>query len=256
MAAARRRGGAHVSTLIGAGFGVGFGGRRRTPITILKSALASWHRADLGVTIGTGVVTWADQKAEGDKHFVQAVAGSQPTWSADVFNGRNSLKFLKAHPDFMVQAVSLGLNAWTIGVIYHPLEVNVETLYYLLGRDADAGGDNGLFVGGSYGPVSGFWGWYDGTTLMTATALVANTPTALVITHDGAGNYKFHTDRSATVVSKAGTARALAKLNLGRRADGFWPIQGHVREIVVANGAATGTTLQALRDYLCVGAGI
>lgn len=52
-----------------------------TPKSI--SGLQLWLRADLGITIGTGVSAWADQSGTGDanKNVTQAVAGLQPAYS-------------------------------------------------------------------------------------------------------------------------------------------------------------------------------
>jgi hypothetical protein len=43
----------------------------------------AWYRADLGITIATGVSAWADQSATGDanKNLTQVVAGRQFTYS-------------------------------------------------------------------------------------------------------------------------------------------------------------------------------
>ncbi len=46
--------------------------------TDLGANLAGWWRADLGITIGTGVSAWADQSGNG-RHLVQATGTDQPT---------------------------------------------------------------------------------------------------------------------------------------------------------------------------------
>lgn len=51
-----------------------------TPISILGS-LAWWVRADLGITIGTGVSAWADQSGNG-VNFAQGTGSAQPAFGA------------------------------------------------------------------------------------------------------------------------------------------------------------------------------
>lgn len=62
------------------------------------SGLAAWYRADMGITIGTGVSAWADQSGSGDsnKNAVQATGSKQPTLNAvDVaYNNQPTLSFL------------------------------------------------------------------------------------------------------------------------------------------------------------------
>lgn len=52
-----------------------------TPLTILGAKLLQWCRADLGVTIGTGVSAWADQSGN-PNHYLQGTGAAQPSWGA------------------------------------------------------------------------------------------------------------------------------------------------------------------------------
>lgn len=54
--------------------------------------LISWYRADLGVTIATGVSAWADQSGAGNT-AVQATGANQPAFNASNagFNGRPTI---------------------------------------------------------------------------------------------------------------------------------------------------------------------
>jgi hypothetical protein len=60
-----------------------------TPLTILGS-LAWWVRADLGVTIGTGVSAWADQSGNG-VNFIQGTGSAQPALLAADINGQPAI---------------------------------------------------------------------------------------------------------------------------------------------------------------------
>src|SRR6187549_2754377 len=57
-----------------------------SPLTILGSA-AWWFRGDLGVTIGTGVSSWADQSGNG-VNATEGVGASQPAFLASDIDGR------------------------------------------------------------------------------------------------------------------------------------------------------------------------
>jgi len=53
-----------------------------TPLTIFGAAsVLQWCRADLGVTVATGVSVWADQSGNG-KDYLQATAANQPALTA------------------------------------------------------------------------------------------------------------------------------------------------------------------------------
>ncbi len=61
-----------------------------TPLTILGS-LAWWVRADLGITIGTGVSAWADQSGNG-VNFTQGTGTAQPALVASAINGQPAVQ--------------------------------------------------------------------------------------------------------------------------------------------------------------------
>lgn len=52
-----------------------------TPLTILGANLLQWCRADLGVTIATGVSQWDDLSGNG-RHYTQGTGSAQPAWGA------------------------------------------------------------------------------------------------------------------------------------------------------------------------------
>jgi len=61
-----------------------------TPLTILGS-LAWWYRADLGITLGTGVSAWADQSGNG-VNLAQATGAAQPAFIASAINGQPAVR--------------------------------------------------------------------------------------------------------------------------------------------------------------------
>lgn len=52
-----------------------------TPLTIYGANLVQWLRADLGITIVTGVSAWADQSGNGN-NAIQATGTAQPAYTA------------------------------------------------------------------------------------------------------------------------------------------------------------------------------
>ncbi len=60
-----------------------------TPLTILGN-LAWWIRADLGVTIATGVSAWNDQSGNG-VNFTQGSGTKQPSFAASAINGQPAI---------------------------------------------------------------------------------------------------------------------------------------------------------------------
>lgn len=61
-----------------------------TPLTILGS-LAWWVRADLGITLGTGVSAWADQSGNGVNPS-QGTGAAQPSLIAGAINGQPAVR--------------------------------------------------------------------------------------------------------------------------------------------------------------------
>lgn len=81
-----------------------------TPLTILGSAnVLQWCRADLGVTIATGVSAWADQSSAG-KNYSQGTAAAQPAWSATAGPNSQAAITFDAVDDFL-EAAGLTLPA-------------------------------------------------------------------------------------------------------------------------------------------------
>jgi hypothetical protein len=81
----------------------GAGGALATPLTIFGSSVELWLRADLGVTIGTGVSAWADQSGKG-RHCSQATPGQQPSVVSSWKNGKPALDFVPGSSQVLTNA--------------------------------------------------------------------------------------------------------------------------------------------------------
>jgi hypothetical protein len=82
----------------GNALGLSAGGVFVNPTSI--PGLFAWYRADLGITIGTGVSAWADQSGNGDanRNATQATGTKQPTLNASdaAFNNQSTISFSSA----------------------------------------------------------------------------------------------------------------------------------------------------------------
>jgi hypothetical protein len=82
---------------------VGSSAARATPLTIFGSSLELWLRADMGVTLGTGVSAWADQSGKG-RHCTQGTGSQQPSVVASWKNGKPALEFTPASNQILTNA--------------------------------------------------------------------------------------------------------------------------------------------------------
>lgn len=75
------------------------------------AGLQAWYRADLGITIGTGVSAWADQSGNGDanRNLTQATGANQPTRNAAdaSYGGKPTLSFNGT-------TMSMASGAWSV----------------------------------------------------------------------------------------------------------------------------------------------
>lgn len=76
------------------------------------AGLGAWYRADMGVTIATGVSAWADQSGSGDanKNLAQGTGTAQPAFNASdsAYAGKPTLTFTAA------SSQSLASGAWAV----------------------------------------------------------------------------------------------------------------------------------------------
>lgn len=86
-------------TLAASGADLGF-----SPLSLANCA--AWYRADLGITIGTGVSAWADQSGTGDanKNLSQGTGSQQPTRNnSDAgYNNQPTLSFASASLQYLI----------------------------------------------------------------------------------------------------------------------------------------------------------
>lgn len=122
---------------------IGFGAYQDASFTPASVAsLVAWYRADLGVTIATGVSQWADQSGNG-YHMAQATGGNQPAYSAS--GGPNSqpcIAFTAASSHFMSSS--------SFASVSQPFKI------FWVGKDTQDGTDRGA-IGETSGTRNDIW---------------------------------------------------------------------------------------------------
>lgn len=81
----------------------------------LGSGLAIWLRADLGLTMGTGVSAWADQSGNG-RNYSQATGSRQPTLGTAI-NGKETLHFTAAATQFLTRTGAYAFTAAHVFIV-------------------------------------------------------------------------------------------------------------------------------------------
>lgn len=69
----------------------------------LLPGLVLWLRADMGISIGTGVSAWADQSGAGNS-VTQGTGANQPAFIANGLNGKPVVRFTAASSHFLAKA--------------------------------------------------------------------------------------------------------------------------------------------------------
>jgi len=125
----------------------GGGGLAFTPKTL--PGILAWYRADLGVTIGTGVSAWADQSGAGNT-AVQAVGVNQPTLTASnaAFNGKPTIASTATQWLTAPVATPNPMTIWVVGTwAASSVMVSAQALAWYF---ADNGANVGLSSAAAY----------------------------------------------------------------------------------------------------------
>lgn len=90
-----------------------------TPLTLITStSVTQWIRADLGITLATGVSAWNDQSGNGH-HFAQATGSQQPAYSAAdaTLNNRPTVTGDGSNDTLTNGTITNGPGAWQSGIV-------------------------------------------------------------------------------------------------------------------------------------------
>lgn len=212
------------------------------------SGLQLWLRADLGVTIATGVSAWADQSGTGDanKNVTQATGSKQPTLNASdaSYNNKATLSFSSAASQCLVSGLwsSPLSQPWTVVVVGQDDGTAASQVYVESG--SDLAGSNRVLV------------YQNGTNyeLNAGVALVADArdanPHGLIGVVNGASSRIYHSARTAVATGDAGARTPLGATFIGETFVGTAFLNGKIAEVIVWSGALTDAQLVPVWNYI------
>lgn len=207
--------------------------------------LVAWYRADLGVTVATGVSSWADQSGTGDanKNLTQATGTKQPTLNtADAaYNNQPTLSFARAS----VQALHSG--TWSAA------QAQPSTTF-IVGND-DGTATNQFYCDGNAAATqvlgnngAGNYQAYAGTTLAGGTP--SSSPRILAAVFNGASSSLFISAKTAVATGNAG-ATGLTGFTAGAAGDSVSnTLNGKIAEIIIYSGALSAAQIAQVLTYL------
>lgn len=204
-----------------------------TPAT--PSGLLLWLRADLGVTIGTGVSAWADQSGSGN-NVSQATGSKQPTLNASdaAYNNQKTLTFASASTQVMQSAALAGgsLSTFTAMIVGNDDGTNA---YYL----SDIPG-NTYVVYTQFGDYRAA-----GTVALDSGVAIATGPRVFIIVCNGASSSIFISANTAKASGNLGTT-TFASVDLGYAGN---YLNGKIAEVAIWNGVKTPTDINNALAY-------
>lgn len=212
------------------------------------SGLAAWYRADLGVTVATGVSAWADQSGNGDanRNIAQATAGKQPTLTASdaAYNNKPTLSFLRAS----AQGLTAG-GLWSIAL------AQPYTLFACGNTDGVAPQQDFCdgFASGNrceFGGVGAFESVFAGASTVTAAAAMSAKGVFAALVNGATSNlYASAVTPIATGLNPGSVS--VTALNLGYAFDNASDaLNGKIAEFIVYNRALKSAEIFAVMSYL------
>jgi hypothetical protein len=212
--------------------------RAGTGAQFLPTQLAGcvlWLRADLGITIGTGVSAWADQSGTGDsnKNVTQGTGSQQPTRNAvdAAYNNQTTLSFSSAANQFLSSgtwASSLS-PPFTFFIVGNDDGTATEQLYC----DQKQGAANETSF---YNPSGGFYGAIHAGGSFVSTLAVSNAKRVAAVVVNGASSVMYCNARTSIGTGTLG-AGSLVGVTMGASvANTLW-INGKIAEAIYYNTA-------------------
>ena len=204
-----------------------------------SSVLALWVRADVGITVVTGVSVWADQSGNGH-NLIQATPGNQPTYLLTGGpTGGPALGFTAANVQNMKATYTevQPVERYVVGKFG-------TTASGLTMFDGAAGGNSARVLQNS----SSSWGISAGSTLNATTSYTSGTWYALCGSFNGASSALGQNGVFRT--GTTGTPATVGGLYLGVFGDGASaPLTGNIVEVVDYEGTLTTVQRAQLESY-------
>lgn len=235
---------------IGIGIGAQLGGAPSfTPKSI--AGIKSWVRADLGITIVTGVSAWADQSG-GGINWTQANTTLQPTIGSGI-NGLPTLVFDGTGDRLQASntvANTITNSSGTVYIVCKPTSLTITTAtranqaHRVFTDTADY-----LGIGMQNAAAGVLASNYDGTwDTASDTSAGANVATILTWMHGGGTLTVRRDNRTAVTTASGNTQLTSGTFCIGGSTTTFFT--GEVAEVIVYNVALSGADDTAVRAYL------
>lgn len=210
-----------------------------SPATILAN-VAHWYRADLGITLATGVSQWND--LIGSAHLVQATGGNQPSYNATDagYNGQATL-----------QASTTGKFLAASGVV-----TSQPFAIWFVGEFSTAG--NIIFALAAGNPYlvnsAGNVAVYAGTSLSSGVAANAKHATLAVV--NGGSSFIGADNWLTGGTSGAAGASAGSAIGAFGQSNGAFTSVGKIAEVVIQTSVPTVGEKTAMAAYVLARYGI
>jgi hypothetical protein len=201
---------------------------------------ALWLRADLGITIGTGVSAWADQS--GNAHNVtQGTGAAQPTYTTSdaAYNNKPVLNFASASSQFMQSAVWGVTLAQPYTVILVGNTDQTATQFFY---DSVSGAESTI------DPTTTTIGFFAGTQLSPAGSVTS--PCVLAFIANGGSSSGYKNSSQTAIVSGAAGSNSMNGTTIGASNVPSNFINGRIAEFVIYNRALAAADLLTLFKYL------
>lgn len=220
------------------------------------SGLLFWVRADLGVTIGTGVSAWADQSGTGDtnKNLVQGTGANQPTFNASDagYNNKPTLTFDGTN-DVLVSGAWAASQAspFTVYIVGNTNGADGQYLFSASGA-LDQGpwgfGRDNTGAGGTLGSLSVYNGAQINST--SGSAPVLSAASVISVVFNGASSAGYVSMFSTSYVSGNAGSESIIGFRVGSRRDGAGLLNGKVAEVAIYSSAHDAATRTTVMTYL------
>jgi hypothetical protein len=207
---------------------------------------AAWYRADLGITIATGVSSWADQSGNA-RHATQGTGGLQPSLQASYIGGKPGVKFTGSQY-LPITLNSLAMNAdytvWLIGQYDSATSGALTTMFGAFDGAATAHTCTLYALNASSGTE-----WRDKTGQYTMGGVTANQPVLFgIISQAGASNVKYRKDNTTNSGTRTNPTNAINSAYIGADRTVLLGV-GTIAEIVILERAASAGEQSSAMAY-------
>ncbi len=183
----------------------------RDPLLIVTSVPSVWYlNGDVGITIGTGVSSWADQSGNG-RNFAQSTGANQPSYSGSAISGRGAVTFD-------------GVNGVLFTPYVMPAPGTTPSWYWIVFNSVTSGTGPSIFSGSGSSRHRFYWSSAPNMAVNNGTASTVARPTntwyrAEILFTNSTSDYKKIGASSSTGIN-FGNSTGLVNMCLGALSNG------------------------------------